>query len=143
MGQLVINGGKPLNGRIELRGAKNLVTKAMVASLLADSPSVLKDVPHIRDVEVVSGLLNLHGVDVLHDDDGVMRLDPSGVKQARVVDIDAHAGSSRIPLSVCLSIYSYPSFDILICRCDNISKSRWPCHQDLIISSTPFRHLSV
>lgn len=101
MGQLVINGGKPLNGRIELRGAKNLVTKAMVASLLADSPSVLKDVPHIRDVEVVSGLLNLHGVDVLHDDDGVMRLDPSGVKQARVVDIDAHAGSSRIPILFC------------------------------------------
>lgn len=101
MGQLVINGGKPLNGRIELRGAKNLVTKAMVASLLADSPSVLKDVPHIRDVEVVSGLLNLHGVDVSHDDDGVMRLDPSGVKQARVVDIDAHAGSSRIPILFC------------------------------------------
>ena len=101
MGQLVINGGKPLKGRIELRGAKNLVTKAMVASLLADSPSVLKDVPHIRDVEVVSGLLNLHGVEVTHNDDGVMKLDPSGVKQARVVDIDAHAGSSRIPILFC------------------------------------------
>lgn len=101
MGQLVINGGKPLKGRIELRGAKNLVTKAMVASLLADSPSVLKDVPHIRDVEVVSGLLNLHGVTVEHGDDGVMKLDPSGVKQARVVDIDAHAGSSRIPILFC------------------------------------------
>ena len=101
MGQLVINGGKPLKGRIELRGAKNLVTKAMVASLLADSPSVLKDVPHIRDVEVVSGLLNLHGVEVEHGDDGVMKLDPSGVKQARVVDIDAHAGSSRIPILFC------------------------------------------
>jgi UDP-N-acetylglucosamine 1-carboxyvinyltransferase len=101
MGQLVINGGKPLKGRIELRGAKNLVTKAMVASLLADSPSVLKDVPHIRDVEVVSGLLNLHGVKVEHGEDGVMKLDPSGVKQARVVDIDAHAGSSRIPILFC------------------------------------------
>ena len=101
MGQLVINGGKPLKGRIELRGAKNLVTKAMVASLLADTPSVLKDVPHIRDVEVVSGLLNLHGVEVTHDDEGVMHLDPSGVKQARVVDIDAHAGSSRIPILFC------------------------------------------
>ncbi len=101
MGQLVINGGKPLKGRIELRGAKNLVTKAMVASLLADTPSVLKDVPHIRDVEVVSGLLKLHGVEVAHDDEGVMHLDPSGVKQARVVDIDAHAGSSRIPILFC------------------------------------------
>jgi UDP-N-acetylglucosamine 1-carboxyvinyltransferase len=73
----------------------------MVASLLAESPSELKDVPHIRDVEVVSGLLNLHGVAVEHGEDGVMRLDPSGVKQARVVDIDAHAGSSRIPILFC------------------------------------------
>lgn len=101
MGQLVINGGKPLKGRVDLRGAKNLVTKAMVASLLADSTSVLKDVPHIRDVEVVSGLLSLHGVKVTHDEDGVMTMDTSAVKQARVVDIDAHAGSSRIPILFC------------------------------------------
>ncbi len=37
----------------QARDAKNLVTKAMVAALLADSPSVLKDVPKISDVEVV------------------------------------------------------------------------------------------
>lgn len=32
--EIVINGGKPLSGRVEVRGAKNLVTKAMVATLL-------------------------------------------------------------------------------------------------------------
>ena len=31
---ITINGGKPLRGRIEVRGAKNLATKAMVAALL-------------------------------------------------------------------------------------------------------------
>ena len=51
--KIVINGGKPLKGRIELRGAKNLATKAMVAALLADTPSVLKDVPAISDVVIV------------------------------------------------------------------------------------------
>ena len=101
MGQLVINGGKPLKGRVDVRGAKNLVTKAMVASLLADSTSVLKDVPHIRDVEVVSGLLSLHGVEVTLNEEGVMTMDTTAVKQARVVDIDAHAGSSRIPILFC------------------------------------------
>jgi UDP-N-acetylglucosamine 1-carboxyvinyltransferase len=30
-----------------------------------------------------------------------MKLDPRGVKQARMVDIDAHAGSSRIPILFC------------------------------------------
>ena len=101
MSQITVRGGKPLNGRIELKGAKNLVTKAMVAALLGDSPSVLKDVPHISDVEVVKGLLGVHGVKIDFTDDGVMTMDPSNVKSARMVDIDAHAGSSRIPILFC------------------------------------------
>jgi UDP-N-acetylglucosamine 1-carboxyvinyltransferase len=101
MSKIKVNGGKPLNGRVDLKGAKNLVTKAMVAALLADTPSVLKDVPKISDVEVVSRLLELHGVTIDFDDNGVMKLDPRGVKQARMVDIDAHAGSSRIPILFC------------------------------------------
>jgi UDP-N-acetylglucosamine 1-carboxyvinyltransferase len=101
MSQIKVNGGKPLVGRVDLKGAKNLVTKAMVAALLADTPSVLKDVPKISDVEVVSRLLELHGVTIDFDDQGVMKLDPRGVKQARMVDIDAHAGSSRIPILFC------------------------------------------
>jgi UDP-N-acetylglucosamine 1-carboxyvinyltransferase len=45
--------------------------------------------------------LQLHGVAISHGEDGVMTLDPSNVKQARMVDIDAHAGSSRIPILFC------------------------------------------
>jgi UDP-N-acetylglucosamine 1-carboxyvinyltransferase len=101
MSQIKVNGGKPLTGRVDLKGAKNLVTKAMVAALLADTPSVLKDVPKISDVEVVSRLLELHGVTIDFSDNGEMKLDPRGVKQARMVDIDAHAGSSRIPILFC------------------------------------------
>jgi len=101
MSVITVNGGKPLSGRVDLKGAKNLVTKAMVAALLADSPSVLKDVPKISDVDVVARLLELHGVSINFNDAGVMELDPRGVKQARMVDIDAHAGSSRIPILFC------------------------------------------
>lgn len=101
MSQIRVNGGIPLKGRVDLKGAKNLVTKAMVAALLADTPSVLKDVPKISDVEVVSRLLELHGVTIDFADNGDMKLDPRGVKQARMVDIDAHAGSSRIPILFC------------------------------------------
>ena len=61
---LHVEGGKPLNGTIKVRGAKNFVSKAMVAALLAPGKSVLKNVPEIRDVHVVSDLLRLHGVDV-------------------------------------------------------------------------------
>ena len=62
-GILRVNGGKPLKGRIRVRGAKNFVPKAMVAALLGYGPSVLRSVPLIRDVDVVSGLLQLHGQD--------------------------------------------------------------------------------
>ena len=101
MSQITVRGGKPLNGRVDVKGAKNLVTKAMVAALLGETPSVLKDVPFISDVDIVSRLLQLHGVAITHSEDGVMQLDPSDVASARMVDIDAHAGSSRIPILFC------------------------------------------
>lgn len=101
MSQITVRGGKPLNGRVDVKGAKNLVTKAMVAALLGETPSVLKDVPFISDVDIVSRLLQLHGVAISHSEDGVMSLDPSEVASARMVDIDAHAGSSRIPILFC------------------------------------------
>ena len=41
-GLLKVEGGRPLNGEITVRGAKNLVPKAMVAALLGTTPSVLR-----------------------------------------------------------------------------------------------------
>ena len=98
---VIFEGGKPLVGEVSVRGAKNLVTKAMVAALLADTPSTLKGVPAIRDVAVVRGLLEAHAVTVSEDVDGELVLDPRGVKSAHFAEIDAHAGSSRIPILFC------------------------------------------
>ena len=98
---LRIHGGKPLHGRIEVRGAKNLVTKAMVAALLGDSPSTLKGVPEISDVHVVKGLLEAHGVRVDATEPGTLVLDPTNVVSAHFAEINAHAGSSRIPILFC------------------------------------------
>ncbi|MDI3330499.1 MAG: UDP-N-acetylglucosamine 1-carboxyvinyltransferase [Micrococcus sp.] len=99
---LTINGGKPLEGRVTVRGAKNLVPKAMVASLLGDRPSVLRNVPEIRDVEIVTGLLSVHGVKVSKDPvSGDLTLDPTHTKSATSSEIDAHAGDSRIPILFC------------------------------------------
>lgn len=99
---IIIKGGKPLSGTIEVRGAKNLVTKAMVASILGDSPSTLQNVPDISDVKVVGGLLNVHGVTTTEGaTPGEIILDPRNVEKAHHADIDAHAGSSRIPILFC------------------------------------------
>src|SRR5699024_4736501 len=97
-----VRGGSPLDGEITVRGAKNLVSKAMVAALLGEAPSVLRSVPDISDVRIVSNLLSIHGVKVENDiASGTLRLDPSNVERAHVADIDAHAGSSRIPILFC------------------------------------------
>lgn len=101
-GLLRVEGGKPLRGQIDVRGAKNLVPKAMVAALLGETPSVISNVPHIRDVEVVSGLLRVHGATVDFDAKaGVLSIDPSAIETASSASINAHAGSSRIPILFC------------------------------------------
>lgn len=99
---LVVTGGNPLQGEVRVRGAKNLVSKAMVATVLGESPSVMYDVPRIRDVEIVRGLLDLHGVKVVDGElDGELRFDPSNVERAGIDEINVHAGSSRIPILLC------------------------------------------
>ncbi|HEX5542727.1 MAG TPA: UDP-N-acetylglucosamine 1-carboxyvinyltransferase [Micromonospora sp.] len=99
---LIVHGGTPLSGKIRVRGAKNLVSKAMVATLLGEGPSRLFDVPRIRDVEVVRGLLELHGVKVSDGaEDGELIFDPENVESATSDEINVHAGSSRIPILFC------------------------------------------
>jgi UDP-N-acetylglucosamine 1-carboxyvinyltransferase len=99
---LTIRGGIPLSGKVTVRGAKNLVPKAMVAALLGNEPSRLRNVPEIKDVDIVTSLLQLHGVEVERDPTtGDLTLDPTNAKTARVADIDAHAGDSRIPILLC------------------------------------------
>jgi UDP-N-acetylglucosamine 1-carboxyvinyltransferase len=99
---LSVHGGSPLHGEITVRGAKNLVPKAMVAALLGHEPSTLRNVPDISDVSIATGLLELHGVSVRPGAArGEVVLDPSKVEQANVTDVDTHAGASRIPILLC------------------------------------------
>jgi UDP-N-acetylglucosamine 1-carboxyvinyltransferase len=99
--QIVIRGGKPLTGRVHVRGAKNLATKAMVAALLGETPSLLQDVPNISDIGVVTGMLGAYGVAVSSPEEGQLLLDPTNVARAHFAEIDALAGSSRIPILFC------------------------------------------
>jgi len=99
---LRVHGGRPLTGDITVRGAKNFVSKAMVAALLGSTPSTLRNVPEIRDVNVVSSLLRLHGVGVDYNvESGDLAMDTTNLTSADAVQIATHAGSSRIPILLC------------------------------------------
>ena len=73
----------------------------MVAALLGETPSLLLDVPNISDVDVVRGMLGAYGVAVTSPEDGQLLLDPTNVERAHFAEIDALAGSSRIPILFC------------------------------------------
>ena len=64
--KLRIEGGTPLVGEVHVRGAKNLVPKAMVAALHGSTPSTLRNVPDLSDVEIVTTLVELHALRTTH-----------------------------------------------------------------------------
>lgn len=67
MTYFLIRGGKKLKGKIEVRGAKNSVLKAMAASLLFSTVLKIDNVPFIEDVFRMGELLKELGVDVKKD----------------------------------------------------------------------------
>ncbi len=54
---LIIQGGTPLNGELRVNPAKNAALPILVASLLTPHPVTLREVPRLRDIEVLLELL--------------------------------------------------------------------------------------
>ncbi len=64
---LAINGGKPLKGTIIASGAKNAITKLLVASLLSDKKCIFYNVPDIGDVSITLDLCKEVGMQYVWD----------------------------------------------------------------------------
>jgi UDP-N-acetylglucosamine 1-carboxyvinyltransferase len=64
MSTLLIEGGRPLSGTVEVEGNKNAALPLMAACLLTSDECVLHNVPRISDVEVMSRLLLDLGAEV-------------------------------------------------------------------------------
>jgi UDP-N-acetylglucosamine 1-carboxyvinyltransferase len=62
MDKIIIRGGKPLNGRIPISGAKNAALTLMPCALLTDEPLTLRNLPRLADVDSFGHLLNELGV---------------------------------------------------------------------------------
>ena len=54
--RFLVQGGRPLNGTIRPAGNKNAALPAIAATLLADGPVELGNMPRIRDVETMLAL---------------------------------------------------------------------------------------
>src|SRR4028118_816123 len=62
MDRIIIRGGKPLQGRIPISGAKNAALTLLPCALLTDEPLTLRNLPRLADVDSFGHLLNQLGV---------------------------------------------------------------------------------
>ena len=80
MDRLLIKGGVPLEGEIRISGAKNAVLPIMAATLLADSPIIIRNIPHLHDVTTTMELLGQMGVLLTVDEKMDIEVDARPIK---------------------------------------------------------------
>ena len=80
MDKLVINGRNKLKGEISASGAKNSALPILAASLLADSPLKVSNLPHLNDVTTMIELLGSMGLGIELNEDMDVLVDASTIK---------------------------------------------------------------
>ena len=68
MQQFLVSGGATLKGDVVISGAKNAALPILFATILAEQPSVLSNVPVLKDIDTTFKLLRIFGAEVGRDD---------------------------------------------------------------------------
>src|SRR3984957_4309194 len=113
MDVLKITGGIPLKGHIKAAGAKNAMTKLLVASLLSDKKCVFYNVPNIGDVDVTVALCQEIGMQVQWDKQaGIMEVITKELKTSYVPQ--RFSGANRIPILMIGALLGRTEEDIIV-----------------------------
>ncbi|MEF2919279.1 MAG: UDP-N-acetylglucosamine 1-carboxyvinyltransferase, partial [Acutalibacteraceae bacterium] len=80
-----VNGGKPLTGEVEICGAKNAAVAIIPATILADSPCKLENIPDISDVTDMFEILKQMGASVTKVDNNSYIVDATTVNTTEAV----------------------------------------------------------
>jgi UDP-N-acetylglucosamine 1-carboxyvinyltransferase len=79
MQKIVVQGGAALHGEVQISGAKNAVLPILCATLLADAPVEISNVPHLHDVVTTVKLLGEIGAGISIDERYGITVDPTTV----------------------------------------------------------------
>ena len=110
---LKIKGGTHLKGHVKAAGAKNAITKLLVASLLSDKKCRFYNVPNIGDVEVTVDLCKEIGMQVDWDRQaGIMEVVTKELKTSYIPQ--RFCGSNRIPILMIGALLGRTDEDIII-----------------------------
>ena len=80
MNKLIIKGGIPLYGQVRVSGSKNAVQPILAGTLLASSPVVIRNVPHLHDVTTTMELLGRMGVSITIGEKMSIEIDPTTIE---------------------------------------------------------------
>ena len=81
MDKLTITGGIPLEGEIRISGAKNAALPILAATLLADGPVKVGNIPHLQDITTTMELLGRMGVELVVDERMNIEVDCSTIRE--------------------------------------------------------------
>ena len=81
MDKLIITGGIPLEGEIRISGAKNAALPILAATLLADGPVKVGNIPHLQDITTTMELLGRMGVELVVDERMNIEVDCSTIRE--------------------------------------------------------------
>lgn len=113
MDVLKICGGNPLRGSVKAAGAKNAMTKLLVASLLSDKRCRFYNVPNIGDVEVTVALCQEIGMQVSWDREaGIMEVVTKELKTSYIPQ--RFSGANRIPILMIGALLGRTDEDIIV-----------------------------
>lgn len=80
MDKLIITGETPLNGEIRISGAKNAALPILAATLLAEEPVLVRNIPHLHDITTTMELLGRMGVRLMLDEKMGIEADATAIK---------------------------------------------------------------
>ncbi|MEW5756991.1 MAG: UDP-N-acetylglucosamine 1-carboxyvinyltransferase [Pseudomonadota bacterium] len=80
MDKLIITGGVPIDGEVRISGAKNSALPILAATLLADEPVTIGNIPHLQDITTTMELLGRMGVELVVDEKLNVQIDPRSLK---------------------------------------------------------------
>lgn len=79
MKKIVIEGGRPLKGKVRVNGAKNSAVALLPAAILADSTVTIDGLPNISDVDTLNSILEEIGATITKDSNQTVHIDPSSI----------------------------------------------------------------
>ena len=90
MAQYIMKGGRPLNGEVNVSGAKNAALGILAAAVMTDENVLIENLPDVRDINVMLDAIREIGATIDRIDRNTVRINASTVS-----GVDVHSENMR------------------------------------------------